>query len=61
MRMAKGKRITEDDRREIERFAIYLRLVNQATAAGLTQLEAVGAVYPDAYPEDSSSGEEPPR
>lgn len=49
MRLPKGKRITEQDRKEIERFAIYLRLANQAVQAGVPAAEAAAAIYPDAY------------
>ena len=45
---------TERDRRELERFATYLRLCAEAKAAGCTRREAEQAIYPDVYEEEAA-------
>lgn len=51
MRFAEGHEaeISEDDRAEIDRFVVCLRLVSQAKAAGCSVEEAQTAIYPDVY------------
>lgn len=42
-------RLTPNDRRELELFLRYRRLVGEAVDAGCTVLEAERAIYPDVY------------
>ena len=54
--LLKYLRVTAD-KREIARFEKFLRLVSEAEAAGCTREEAVRALYPDVYPEQSQQTE----
>lgn len=49
--------LSPHDQAEVGKFAIYLRQVGQAQAAGLSAEEAQRAVYPDAYPDDAEARE----
>lgn len=46
--------LSPNDQAEVGKFAVYLRQVSQAKAAGLTMDEAQYAMLPDAYPDDVS-------
>lgn len=50
-RWARGRKLTDRDRDEVERLADYLRRVGAAIAAGVPRRDAQEAIYPDIYPE----------
>jgi len=41
--------LSANDRRQIERFETFLRLVGEAKRAGVPQREAAAAIYPDVF------------
>lgn len=52
MRMAKGKRITAEDRRELETFATFVRAVHEGKPQAQAYAELYGEVVFDASRKD---------
>jgi len=51
--------VTENDRREIERFADFLRRLHAAESAGVSRVDAADALYPDVYEEAADAPKRP--